>query len=667
MTNKALIAVLLAIVLAFLVVTVLKRGDPPEDTGQKILQTDSERANIRTFWNRYHAATALRTQGSFEEAVLKYEEALALDPEHEESLYYLGNCQYEIGRFEAALATYKRLVRLNPLSQRGHSRLGSVYSSHLPGAPRDLALASEAFQRNAEINQEHSGPFLQLGRLQIQEGNHQKALEFFEMAAGFRSAEGNFMAGWTLFTQRRFGSSMDFFRRVFESDQMEQAISGKGMVSEGNLESVDKRLSQLEVSRIKAQVYAFWSAARISGYPENIPPQYRLDLKPVQQALVSEVELDLSDSSTGSWVDFDSDGQEDLVALDKSGSARFYRNVSGKLVLTQAPDELRGSGAIWELVWSDIDQDGDPDLYAVRPGWFGIGRSSLYENQGGWDSTGGGRLVDVTGRAGLEGIRATHRAVFGDLDRDGWADLVEIGSANQGTPTVRLYRNQSGHFAGFTGQSGIEAEDTVVDCVLIDYDGDGHLDLYLLRWGLPGILYRNLGRGRFSDITLEVGLSDLAGNSYSATSLDYDRDGKPDLFLSVYAPYERVLQSVVDPSVVQSVFAPRLLKNNGRRFEDVTEKVGLLWPYGTAAVTVSDANADGWQDLVLANGGLDPERFELSVILLNRGGRAFDPVYIQAMDQPRRARGVAVSDFNGDSHLDIFLGGDGLYRVSTQD
>ena len=137
-------------------------------------------------------------------------------------------------------------------------------------------------------------------------------------------------------------------------------------------------------------------------------------------------------------------------------------------------------------------------------------------------------------------------------------------------------------------------------CAAVDFDGDGRLDLLFTRGGefagpdkkhvrgFAPTLYRNLGGLKFQDVTVEAGLTALAGGAdwfytHGLAVADYDRDGRPDVLVTGYG---RVA----------------LLRNEGGRFADVTAAVGLLgehiWATGAA---FADLDADGWPDLYVCN------------------------------------------------------------------
>jgi hypothetical protein len=163
----------------------------------------------------------------------------------------------------------------------------------------------------------------------------------------------------------------------------------------------------------------------------------------------------------------------------------------------------------------------------------------------------------------------------------------------------------------FTYHNGEEAEHASIleslggGVALLDYDGDGLLDIFLTGGGfftgadkktisgLPCKLYKNLGGCRFRDVTAETGLDHLAGGqpwfySHGAAVADYDRDGWPDLLVTGWqhlALFHNVPVSSHDPA-------------KGRRFEDVTTAAGLdngiTWATSAA---FGDLDGDGWPDL----------------------------------------------------------------------
>ena len=138
-----------------------RRTPPPDSTA--IARAEP----VRTFWAAYNDATARRAKGDLDGAIASYRRALALRPDHEDSLYYLGNCSLERRAYEDALDAYRRLVAVNPQgSPRGYMQSALVLASLEPGAPRDFDAADRLFARALELDPE-SGAVLGLAEVAL--------------------------------------------------------------------------------------------------------------------------------------------------------------------------------------------------------------------------------------------------------------------------------------------------------------------------------------------------------------------------------------------------------------------------------------------------------------------------------------------------------------------
>jgi tetratricopeptide (TPR) repeat protein len=151
---------------------------------------DSARARARIFWERYRTATDYRTEGKLGEAAASYTEALALDSVHEDALYYLGNVERELGRCAEAERAWRRLVAVNPRSDRGHGRLGELHLCLEDPAWRDLPRAEEEFQMALRINREQIGPLLRLGQVALLARRTREAAGYFDAVLGTNTGSG---------------------------------------------------------------------------------------------------------------------------------------------------------------------------------------------------------------------------------------------------------------------------------------------------------------------------------------------------------------------------------------------------------------------------------------------------------------------------------------------
>jgi hypothetical protein len=210
--------------------------------------------------------------------------------------------------------------------------------------------------------------------------------------------------------------------------------------------------------------------------------------------------------------------------------------------------------------------------------------------------------------------------------------------------------------------------------VAADYDNDGDTDIYIATFG-RNTLYNNNGDGTFTDATVAAGVGD-PGYGTGAAFGDYDRDGDLDLYVSNYIDFSIHYESTV-PCVWKTLdimCGPRGLlpqadvfyRNNGDgTFSDVTDAVGMggkeYYGYG---VIFSDLNSDGWPDVFVAD-DMSP-----NMLFMNQGDGTFSEeglasgVGFSGDGQEQGCMGVAVGDYDGDGHFDVFITNfEGEYNV----
>lgn len=193
---------------------------------------DPERQRVLDFWQRQNAATAARAGGDLAGAARLYQEALSLDPRHEDALYYLGQCRRELGEPEAARAAFERLVEVNPQSARGQLALGALLASPDPKEPMDLAQAERHLLRAHEINGEETGPLVRLGEIALVTGRAAEAGRWLESAlrTNPKSLEAAFLAGYLGWDAGRDPAPLA--RRVQEAARVERPT--QGVLGEGD-------------------------------------------------------------------------------------------------------------------------------------------------------------------------------------------------------------------------------------------------------------------------------------------------------------------------------------------------------------------------------------------------------------------------------------------------
>jgi len=250
-------------------------------------ESTSTKTAVRRFWEVYRRATDLRTAGRWAEARDAYREALALDPDHEDALYYLGNTELELGDYQGAAAAWERLVAVNPASARGHSRLGDLYACPEPGAPRDLSRAEAEYRRALELNREETGPLLHLGELALIRGDLPAASSAFAavIASNPRSVEAHLLQGYLSWKQGRTGSALERFRHAVElahAPPPAQPTPGEGDTKRGTAPAA----APSTICRPFAALVRALAQVDSANAPARLSPLYRqLDLRLAQLAV----------------------------------------------------------------------------------------------------------------------------------------------------------------------------------------------------------------------------------------------------------------------------------------------------------------------------------------------------------------------------------------------
>ena len=227
-------------------------------------------------------------------------------------------------------------------------------------------------------------------------------------------------------------------------------------------------------------------------------------------------------AKAASWADYNNDGYIDLaVVTDESGKPPFlFKNSEGTsfVDVSEGAGLTRGDTTAKQVLWVDYDKDGFVDLF--QPG---TGVSFLYRNKG------DGSFEEVSGSAGLGKRAKTNGAVWFDSNNDGYQDLF---LANSGLNNFYV-NNGKGAFIDSTAGSGLggEASWRTTSACVGDYNGDGYLDLYVTNMGKArrNALYRNNKDGTFTDVTADTNTGD-AGDGRTCAWVDFDADGNLDLF-----------------------------------------------------------------------------------------------------------------------------------------
>jgi tetratricopeptide (TPR) repeat protein len=169
------------------------------DSGQAVTQSvQLDKSATEQFWAKQHAAMdAMKRERDFAKSVSLFREALAINPNHEDSHYYLANCLVELGNIPSAVGELDALIRINPQNHRAYQRKGELLAASAR-SKSNLAAARLTLDAALQLNSEETGTLVLLGEVQLAEGNLPEADRDFThvLQANARAANALYFRGY---------------------------------------------------------------------------------------------------------------------------------------------------------------------------------------------------------------------------------------------------------------------------------------------------------------------------------------------------------------------------------------------------------------------------------------------------------------------------------------
>jgi hypothetical protein len=370
--------------------------------------------------------------------------------------------------------------------------------------------------------------------------------------------------------------------------------------------------------------------------------------------------------------DFNGDGLLDLVTSSSGTRPNdqlyiFINKGDGTFEDLTPRSGLLGITGGLNLNTTDFNNDGFPDLYIMRGGWFGpYGQypNSLLRNNG------DGTFTDVTDAAGLMDNSPGQTSAWADFNRDGHLDLfvgyesIPGGGAGYEHPS-RLYMNQGDStFLEKSVEFGLEINEFVKGVVAGDVNNDGLPDLYISTLGEKNSLFLNQGaqedgKLQFVDIAEQAGVTDPK-DGFAAFFADLNNDGWEDLFVVNYETTPKSLSyDIAAEAIGRSTgrAIPSLYINNGDlTFSNRTLEYGLNTAIFGMGLNFGDLDNDGWIDFYVGTGNPAYESLIPNRMFRNVNGKAFEEVsYSGGFASVQKGHGISWGDLDNDGDQDIYV------------
>ena len=444
----------------------------------------------------YNLGLAYRTLGESDPAIDAFERVAHIDPNDADTLYFLGQLHSQAGRYDQAIAIFLKCLALD--SRHVSAQFGLARAYQLSG---NAAAAALQLARFDDLSKSKLGK--PIGSVYGEQGPYSTA----EPIAGEDPAPSDFAVRFTPDT--RAGIRFDP-QRQSPSNRILPLLGSGACFTDFD---TDGRPDLLLLGGTRQVTLYRNSGGRFTD-------------------VTARAGLNITQNALGCTAgDYDNDGRDDIaigfadaIAVYRNQGNGTFRNVTTRL-------GIRASGIPLGLSFIDYDHDGDLDLYVSRFTDFALGPNGQFDfpfaanapsNQV-WRNNGNETFTDATEQAGLAGDAPSIGAVAADLDNDRAIDLVLTGWRRA---ALILGNPREGPFRAAEPWTSVFPSPPA-GAVAVDVNKDGWMDLAFTHWGSPGLsLWRNIGGARFDRIAIP---EPQWIRGWGIAAVDVDNDGWLDL------------------------------------------------------------------------------------------------------------------------------------------
>lgn len=493
---------------------------------------------------------ACTAEGNHKAALDPYARACAIDPHEENACYYKGHTLYLLDRYEEAIRAFESTLKNT--SERGRPLLGMALTYEALGKTSE----AERYYRSA-IHSGEKRAQADYGMFLFRHDRAAESLEWLRKAGDIVACE---RVRKTLENSPRQHDTNRTVPVHFEQSKLDMVVRNGARGEKHQIEAMVAGVAVLDYDNDGWPDVFLANGADVASLQKTDASFHNRLFRNNHDGTFSDVTERVGVAGAGysmgvAAADYDNDGRVDLFVTGVRGNTLYHNRGDGTFEDVTAKAGLAGDSG-WAVAagWFDADNDGWLDLFVVRyvawdplrerycgdprpgyrtychPQYYQALPNALYRNRG------DGTFRDVSAESGIAAHLGKGMGItFGDYDGDGRLDIFV---ANDTEPNFLFHNEGNGKFREVGLAAGVAYNEegktlSSMGADFRDYDNDGREDIFitaLTNETFP--LFRNLGRGRFAEMTLLSGLAagSLSWSGWSTGVFDFNNDGYKDVF-----------------------------------------------------------------------------------------------------------------------------------------